>query len=80
MPEYDSLEKDNFHSSLFKKGRPWYVTALVGIGKVNSVKKLVPNTLQFTYQNLRSCKSQVKNEKKNIELLVFSFSPINLVF
>ena len=39
--------------------------------KVNSVKKLAPNALQFTYQNLKSCKSHDKNETKNIKLFLY---------
>ena len=44
-------------------------------------KKLAPNALPFTYQNLKSCKSHEKNENNNnIRLLDFSFSPTDLAF
>ena len=43
--------------------------------KSTQYKKLVPNALQFT-----SCKSHDSNQAKNIRLLFFSFSPINLAF
>ena len=45
--------------------------------KSTQYKKLAPNALQFTYQNMKSCKSNEKNETKNIRLLVFSLSSIN---
>ena len=47
--------------------------------KATQYKKLAPNALRFTYY-LKSCKSHEKNETKNIRLLVFSFSSINLAF
>ena len=47
--------------------------------KSTQYKKLVPNDLQFTYRNLKSCKSNEKNETKNIRLLFFSFSTLNLI-
>jgi hypothetical protein len=46
----------------------------------NQYKKLAPNALRFTYQNLKSCKSHEKNETKNIRPLVFIFLPIDLAF
>ena len=48
--------------------------------KSTQYKKLVPNALQFTCWNLKSYKSHEKNETKNIRLLFFSFSSINLAF
>ena len=54
----------------------WYSKDLTS----TQYKKLAPNTLLFTYWNLKSCKSQRKNKTKNIRLLVFSFSSINLAF
>ena len=47
--------------------------------KSTQYKKLAPNALWFTYQDLKSCKSHAKNETKNIKLLVFNFSPILLL-
>ena len=48
--------------------------------KSTQYKKLAPNALRFTYQNLKSCKSHEKNETKNIRPLVFSVWPIDLAF
>ena len=47
--------------------------------KSTQYKKLAPNALWFTNQDLKSCKSHAKNETKNIKLLVFNFSPILLL-
>ena len=58
---------------------PEAITMVVAVQvKSTQYKKLVPNASRFTHQNLKSCKSHEKNETKNIELLVFSFSSINL--
>ena len=43
--------------------------------KSTQYKKLVPNTMRFTHQNLKSCKS--KNEARNLKHLLLSFSPID---
>ena len=48
--------------------------------KSTQYKKLAPNALRLTYQNLKSFKSHEKNETKNIRFLVYSFSAIDLVF
>ena len=56
---------------LSQRNYPYYV-------KSTQYKKLVPNALRFTHQNLKSCKSHEKNETKSIRLLVFSFLSNNL--
>ena len=56
------------------------ILSLCHIVKSTQYKKLVPNVLRFIYQNLKSCKITWKNKTKNIRLLVFNFSWIDLVF
>ena len=48
--------------------------------KSTRYKKLAQNALLFTYSSLKSCKSHEKIKTKNISLLFFSFSSINLLF
>ena len=55
------------------------ILSLCHIVESTQYKKLVPNALRFIYQNLKSCKITWKNKTKNIRLLVFNFSWIDLV-
>ena len=63
-----------------KESHGGFVGTLWGFIKSTKYKKLAPNALRFTSWNLKSCKSHEKNVTKNIRLLVFSFSSINLAF
>ena len=48
--------------------------------KVNSVQEAFVKCFQFTYQNLKSCKSHEKNKQRTSDPTLSVFKPINLVF
>ena len=48
--------------------------------KVNSVQEACAKCFAVHILKFKSCKSHEKNERKNIKLLVFNFSPIDLAF
>ena len=64
--------------------KQWKLGSILMIGKSTTLlvkstqyKKLAPNALRVTYY-LKSCKLHEKNETKNIRVLLFSLSSINL--
>ena len=78
----------SMRTSLFFMSHVWtilqrmYMWIVIGwkISKVNSVQEACVKCFAVQYWNLKSFKSHEINQTKNIRLLVFSFSPLDLAF